>query len=102
MPGVPVGRATLRIALCGWRGGGRLWASVNGQEIGDTGMLDENGVMHRDGIRGRWREWSFPFDASLLKPGQNVLSLRSLGRNWTMGVLYDCLRLELDESRQAR
>ncbi len=102
MPAAPAGRATLRIALCGWRGGGRLWASVNGREIGDTGTLDENGVMHRDGIRGRWREWSFAFDASLLKPGQNVLSLRSLGRNWTMGVLYDCLRLELDESRQAR
>jgi len=102
MPAAPVGRATLRIALCGWRGGGRLWGSVNGREIGDTGTLDENGVMHRDGIRGRWREWHFPFDASLLKPGQNVLSLRSLGRNWTMGVLYDCLRLELDESRQAR
>ncbi len=54
--------------------------------------------MHRDGIRGYWEEKDVAFDASLLKAGTNVLKLTNPGRNWTEGVLYDYLRLELDET----
>jgi rhamnogalacturonan endolyase len=45
-----------------------------------------------------WEERTVPFDATLLKAGTNVLKLTNTGRNWTEGVLYDYLRLELDES----
>lgn len=94
------GRATLRLAFCGSRGGGRVWAAVNGQAIGETGELPDGGIMHRDGIRGYWFERDIAFDAALLRPGENVLTLRSRGRDWTMGVLYDYLRLELDETKK--
>ena len=53
--------------------------------------------MHRDGIRGYWFERDVPFDAALLKPGANALQLTVPARSWVDGVLYDYLRLELDE-----
>ena len=53
---------------------------------------------HRDGIRGYWFERNVPFDAALLKAGTNVLKLTNPARSWVDGVLYDYLRLELDES----
>lgn len=97
LPAAPRGRATLRMALCGSRRDGRVFVTVNGLPAGDSGELPDTGVMHRDGIRGYWHEREVPFDATLLKAGENALSLRSRARDWTMGVLYDCLRLELVE-----
>ncbi len=44
------GTATLRLAICGARGG-PVDVAVNGKSIGSTGELPESGVMHRDGIR---------------------------------------------------
>lgn len=98
LPQAPHGKATLRLAICGSRGRGGIRVSVNGQPVGGTGRLLDSGVMHRDGIRGYWEERAIAFDAALLKAGTNVLQLTNTGRNWTEGVLYDYLRLELDES----
>jgi rhamnogalacturonan endolyase len=100
--GTDQGTATLRLAICGARGG-PVDVAVNGVPIGSTGELPESGVMHRDGIRGveLWRD--LKFDASLLKKGENVVELTKNARTWTDGVLYDYLRLELDsESPFAR
>ena len=91
------GAATLRLAICGARGG-PVDAAVNGRPIGTTGELPESGVMHRDGIRSvALTERNLKFDAALLKPGENVIELTKHVRAWTDGVLYDYLRLELDE-----
>jgi rhamnogalacturonan endolyase len=92
----PKGKATLRLAICGNSTAG-VDVKVNDQSAGGTGRLVNSGVLHRDGIRGYWEEKAVPFDASLLKPGTNVLKLTHSGRTWTAGVLYDYLRLELDE-----
>jgi rhamnogalacturonan endolyase len=92
----PKGKATLRLAICGSRGREGITVSVNGQQAGGTGRLWDSGVMHRDGIRGYWEEKDVAFDAGLLKAGANVIKLTNTGRNWTDGVLYDYLRLELD------
>jgi rhamnogalacturonan endolyase len=94
----PKGTATLRLAICGARGG-PVEAAVNGQAIGGTGELPESGVMHRDGIRGVEIERDLKFDAALLRSGTNVIELTKLARTWTDGVLYDYLRLELDSER---
>jgi rhamnogalacturonan endolyase len=94
----PRGKATLRLAICGSRGRGGVEVSVNDKPGGATGRLWDSGVMHRDGIRGYWEEKDVSFDASLLKAGANVLKLTNTGRTWTEGVLYDYLRLELDEA----
>lgn len=93
---VPMGAATLRLAICGARGG-PVDVSLNGKPIGTTGELPESGVMHRDGIRSvSLTERNLKFDASLLKSGENVFALTKHARAWTDGVLYDYLRLELD------
>jgi rhamnogalacturonan endolyase len=100
LPEAPRGKATLRLAFAGSRGRGGIQVSVNDKSAGGTGALPDTGVMHRDGIRGYWFERSVSFDAALLKAGKNVLTLTNPARNWTEGVLYDYLRLELDESAQ--
>jgi rhamnogalacturonan endolyase len=94
----PRGKATLRLAICGSRGRKGIEVTVNDRSAGSTGPLPDTGVMHRDGIRGYWCERSVPFDAALLKRGTNVLKLRVPANSWVQGVLYDYLRLELDES----
>jgi rhamnogalacturonan endolyase len=94
------GTATLRLAICGARGG-PVDVAVNDRSIGSTGELPESGVMHRDGIRGVEIERNLKFDASILKAGENVVELTKQARNWTEGVLYDYLRLELNEAGAA-
>jgi rhamnogalacturonan endolyase len=66
-------------------------------QFGSTGELPESGVMHRDGIRGILVARNLKFDAALLKSGRNVIELTKQVRTWTDGVLYDYLRLELEE-----
>ncbi len=89
------GTATLRLAICGARGG-PVDAAVNGKSIGSTGDLPNMGVMHRDGIRSIEVERDLKFDASLLKAGENVVELTKQVRTWTDGVLYDYVRLEVN------
>lgn len=98
LPEAAKGKATLRLALAGSPGRGGIQVRVNDRSVGGTGPLPNTGVMHRDGIRGYWVEREVPFDAALLKAGTNVIRLTNPARNWTDGVLYDYLRLELDES----
>ena len=91
------GAATLRMAICGARGG-PVDVALNGKPIGTTGELPESGVMHRDGIRSdSLTERDVKFDAGLLRPGENIIELTKHVRTWTDGVLYDYLRLELQE-----
>ena len=67
---------------------------LNGQPLGDTGPLPENGVMHRDSYRGHTFQRTFEVPAERLVKGANVLQLRLSGNAWHQGVLYDFLRLE--------
>jgi rhamnogalacturonan endolyase len=48
--------------------------------------------------RGVWHEYAQPFDATLLKPGENAVTLTVPAGDLTTGVSYDYLRLELDEN----
>lgn len=89
----------LRIALCGFRDRGSLRVMINGRYAGDTGRFSENGVMHRDGIRGRLQTWSFPLRAEWLNEGTNTIELRSIATVWHQGILYDYLRLERVEKK---
>lgn len=91
------GKASLRLAIAGSRTDRGVEVSVNGTPAGGTGPLPDTGVMHRDGIRGYWCERVVPFDAALLKPGTNVIQLHLPATSWVQGVLYDYLRLEVQE-----
>jgi rhamnogalacturonan endolyase len=101
LPEAPKGQATLRLAICGSLNPRGIEVTVNEKSTGRPVSLPASGVMHRDGIRGYWCERNVPFDAGLLKAGANVLQLKAPVNNWTQGVLYDYLRLELDESAPA-
>ena len=97
LPGAPRGKATLRLAICGV-GTRNLTATVNGQSIGSVSNLVYNATINRDGIGGYWMEHDLAFNASLMKPGENVLKLTIPAGGLTSGILYDYLRLELDEN----
>ncbi len=92
------GQATLRLAFCGTHLGCHVEVLVNGQSVGDTGILPTTSAMQRDGIRAYWIEKPIAFDGRLLAAGSNTVQLVSHANNWSQGVMYDYLRLELNDS----
>ena len=93
----PHGKATLRLALCGI-GTRSLWGDMNGQSIGTLNGLAYNATINRDGISGLWCERDLVFDAALMKAGANTLELTIPPGSLTSGIIYDYLRLELEEN----
>jgi len=94
---VPEGRATLRLAFCGTHRGCNVEVLVNGDSVGETGTLPSTSAMQRDGIQAFWIEKPIEFDASHLRQGDNVIQLKSHANSWSQGVMYDCVRLEIQE-----
>jgi rhamnogalacturonan endolyase len=91
------GRATLRIALAGATNAD-LVVLVNGRPIGEI-ITGKDSAMIRAGIHGQYLERDLPFAATLLKSGGNRITLDQRARGAAqINVMYDCLRLELDES----
>jgi len=94
------GNAILRAALCGVAAR-HVFVAVNGFPAGDMAPLVYNATINRDGMQGAWTEHDIRFPASLLKEGSNQITLRIPGGNVMSGVIYDYLRLELDEAGSA-
>ncbi|HVT82454.1 MAG TPA: polysaccharide lyase family protein, partial [Phycisphaerae bacterium] len=94
----PKGKATLRIAFC-TASAQTLEVAVNDQPAGQLTRLASNGdsTIVRHNIQGIWFERELPFDAALMKQGANSLTLTVPGGSLNNGVIYDCVRLELDE-----
>jgi rhamnogalacturonan endolyase len=91
---IPEHGAMLRIGICGSRARSSLVLRLNGGQIGTTGSLPENGVMHRDSHRGFWFERSFEIPAENFRSGENVMEFRLHGNAWHQGLLYDYIRME--------
>lgn len=91
------GTATLRLGLCA-AGTRALAVAINGQSIGSVTNLINNGTIHRDGIGGTWSERRLMFDAEKLRLGTNSLALTVPAGPLPAGVMYDYLRLEVNES----
>jgi rhamnogalacturonan endolyase len=96
LPAKPQGKATLRLALCG-TGARTIAVLVNGKPAGDVALSKTDGVITRHGRQGLWYERELSFDASLLNAGANTLVLTVPAGLINDGVVYDYLRLELDE-----
>ena len=75
-----------------------LIVSVNDKLIGETGAMPNTSTIHRDAIRGFWLEKDVSVDASLLKQDTNTLKLTVPQGGVMSGIMYNYLRLELDES----
>ncbi len=93
----PHGKATLRLALCGV-GTRTLNGIMNNRDIGTINNLTYNATINRDGIGGLWCERDLVFNAALMKAGTNTLELTIPPGSLTSGIIYDYLRLELDEN----
>lgn len=96
MPAAGKGQATLRIALGGADGGGGLAIGVNGQSVGSIRPVATNALRYNID-RGVWREYAQEFNGSMLKAGENSLTLTVPAGELTSGVVYDYLRLELND-----
>ncbi len=96
----PHGRATLRLALCG-TGTRTLDLSVNDQPAGHVALPMGDGAITRHSIQGLWYEKELVFDATLLKRGANTLTITVPAGPVNNGIIYDYLRLELDEAAKS-
>jgi rhamnogalacturonan endolyase len=97
MDKAPKGQATLRVALAGSDGNGGLAVGVNGASVGTIRHISTNALRYNTD-KGIWRQYTQPFDAALLKPGENEMTLTVPAGDLTTGVVYDYLRLELAEN----
>jgi rhamnogalacturonan endolyase len=93
----PKGKATLRLAICG-TGTRELEVLVNDQSAGRLALRPGDGTITRHGSHGIWYERELAFDAALMKMGQNALKLVVPAGPVNNGVMYDYIRLELDEA----
>jgi len=98
MDATPRGTAVLRLAITG-TGTRAIDVSVNGSPSGQVQLGPGDGVITRHQVQGLWYERQFEFDASKLKAGENTLTLTVPAGPVNNGVVYDYLRLELDEAR---
>jgi rhamnogalacturonan endolyase len=91
------GAAILRIALAGADGNGGLAIAVNGKDAGAIHPVATNAIRYNTD-KGVWNQYAQKFDAKLLKPGENTLTLTVPAGDVTSGVVWDYLRLELNDN----
>jgi rhamnogalacturonan endolyase len=104
MPKASQGSAVLRIALAGADGGngntpaspGSLTIGVNGKDVGTLHPVATNALRYNTN-KGVWNQYVQKFDASLLKAGENSVTFTVPAGDVTTGVVWDYLRLELND-----
>jgi len=100
------GQAALRVALAGVNAITQLAVTVNGQSAGaigdgkspDNARLITTNTIRYNSDKGLWQERTLRFDAALLKAGENEMAFTVPGGDLQSGVVWDYLRLELDEN----
>ncbi|KAA6300392.1 MAG: Rhamnogalacturonate lyase [Candidatus Ordinivivax streblomastigis] len=97
LPSAPKGKAILRLAICG-TGTRSVNVTVNEKPAGTFDNLSGDGVITRHGSQGIWYEREIAFDAKMMKKGTNVLVLTVPAGPINNGIVYDYIRLELDET----
>jgi rhamnogalacturonan endolyase len=90
------GLAIMRFSFAGADGNGGLEVGVNGKSVGAVHPTATNGLRYNSDT-GVWQQRALGFDASLLKAGENTLTLTVPAGDLDTGVVYDYLRLELNE-----
>ena len=102
------GQAALRVALAGVNGITQLAVSVNGRGVGAIGdgrnaenaRLRGTDTIRYNSDKGLWQERTLRFDAALLKAGENEMTFTVPGGDLQSGVVWDYMRLEVDENHQ--
>jgi rhamnogalacturonan endolyase len=104
MPKASKGQGIVRIALAGADGGngttpaapGSLTIGVNGQPVGTIHPVATNALRYNTD-KGVWYQYDVTFDATLLKPGENTMTFTVPAGDVTTGVVWDYVRLELND-----
>jgi rhamnogalacturonan endolyase len=96
MDHAPKGKAALRVALAGADGNGGLVIATNGKYAGTLRPTPTNALRYNTN-KSVWQELVLKFDAASLKQGENQMELTVPAGELTTGVVYDYLRLELNE-----
>jgi len=96
MDHAPKGQAALRIALAGADGGGGLAIGVNGKTAGTLYPTSTNALRYNTD-KSVWQELTQKFDATMMKQGENEMTFTVPAGELTTGVVWDYLRLELNE-----
>jgi rhamnogalacturonan endolyase len=101
------GQAALRVALAGVNGlRDGLAVGLNGHSIGAIGdgttpdnahLITTNSIRY-NADKGLNQQRTLKFDAALLKPGENEMTFTVPGGDLQSGVVWDYLRLELDDN----
>jgi rhamnogalacturonan endolyase len=108
MPKASKGQAILRIALAGADGGngttpsaaGSLNIGVNGKDVGGIHPVATNALRYNTD-KGVWYQYIVKFDASLMKAGENDMTFTVPAGDVTTGVVWDYVRLELNDGSKA-
>jgi rhamnogalacturonan endolyase len=87
---IPSGNAYLTIAIAG--GGGSVTAAMNGTDVGSLSYGDDASVRRATNRSGVYKRNEYIFPSSVLKQGENKLTLRANGA----GLMYDTIVLESD------
>jgi rhamnogalacturonan endolyase len=104
------GLAALRAGIAGVNGlRGGLAVAVNGKyagAIGDGSNPDNPRLINTDALRyntdkGLWQQRTLKFDAAMLKKGENSITFTVPAGEVSSGIVWDYLRLELDEKGTA-
>jgi rhamnogalacturonan endolyase len=99
LPTAPAGTATLRLAIAA-ASTRSIDVTVNDKPAGTIDRLPGgDATITRHGIQGIWYERELAFDAALMKQGDNTLTLIVPAGPVNNGVIYDYLRLELDDAK---
>ncbi|WP_420238588.1 polysaccharide lyase family protein [Telmatobacter bradus] len=100
LPAQSKGTAVLRVALAGADGGGGLQIGVNGQQVGTLYPVATNAIRYNTN-QGVWNQYAQTFAADLLKTGENSVTFTVPEGDVTTGVVWDYVRLELNDGSAA-
>jgi rhamnogalacturonan endolyase len=101
------GTAFFRVAFAGVNAISQLAVGVNGQPAGaigggrdaDNARLINTNTIRYNSNKGLWQERTLKFDAAMLRQGENEMTLTVPGGDLQSGVVWDYLRLELNEGQ---
>ncbi len=99
LPAAPKGKATLRLGIA-TSNTRQVQLAVNDQPAGSATNFIPDSSLGRNTVQGLWTQRELPFDAALMKAGTNTLKLTIPAGGGTAGIVYDYVRLELDENAQ--
>ena len=91
--------ATLTLGICA-ASTRTVAVTVNGKSAGSFEQLPGgDSTLLRHNIRGVWYDRNIAFNAELMHAGSNTLTLTVPAGPINNGIIYDCVRLELDENQ---